>query len=357
MGGKLEGMINLPIAARIAFRAVAFYEHDAGFIDNVFGARTYCGDTIYDRERDDASQSGASTTAQPSPMPVWKEEFQRPATCRAAGRRSRSTSTTIGPSRRPSCTKRLKTNGVFFYDPNIGDLKIDRFRKETSKDRFWQAALTVQGKIANFDVTYAGAYMDRPNFGINDYTDYTDAYDQLYDESLRRALALFCTSTIDAGNPIDPQQYIIGTNHFKKLSQELRFASPADKPFRVIAGAFYQRQTNFIHQDYRVDDLARELSVNGLPGTLWLTQQKRIDKDYALFGEASFDVTPQITLTGGRPLLQIRQHLIRLLRLRPKPARSSRARDDNAFRQTQPAAARPASPASRQAATRLAIAA
>ena len=32
---------------------------------------------------------------------------------------------------------------------------------------------------------------------------------------------------------------------------------------------------------------------------LWLTQQERIDRDYALFGEASFDVTPKITLTGG----------------------------------------------------------
>ena len=29
IGGKLEGMINLPIADRIAFRASAFYEHDA----------------------------------------------------------------------------------------------------------------------------------------------------------------------------------------------------------------------------------------------------------------------------------------------------------------------------------------
>ena len=58
-----------------------------------------------------------------------------------------------------------------------------------------------------------------------------------------------------AGNTINPQQYIIGTDHFKKMSQELRFASPADKPFRVIAGAFYQHQTNHIHQDYQVDDL------------------------------------------------------------------------------------------------------
>ena len=42
IGGKLEGMINLPIADRIAFRGVAFYEHDAGYIDNIFGSRTYC---------------------------------------------------------------------------------------------------------------------------------------------------------------------------------------------------------------------------------------------------------------------------------------------------------------------------
>ena len=61
--------------------------------------------------------------------------------------------------------QKTKADGVFFYDPNLGDLKIDRFRKEPSKDRFWQAALTVQGKIFDFDVTYAGAYMDRPNSG------------------------------------------------------------------------------------------------------------------------------------------------------------------------------------------------
>src|SRR5215203_4826865 len=40
-GGSLEGMINLPINNRIAFRAVGFYQRDAGFIDNVFGERTY----------------------------------------------------------------------------------------------------------------------------------------------------------------------------------------------------------------------------------------------------------------------------------------------------------------------------
>ena len=205
--------------------------------------------------------------------------------------------------------QKSKANGVFFYDPNIGDLKIDRFRKEVSKDRFWQAALTVQGKIANFDVTYAGAYMDRPTYSTADYTDYSDAYDQSLRGRWRHSLITSISTTRPATRS-QPQQFIVGTNHFKKMSQELRFASPADKPFRVIGGAFYQDQKNFIHQDYQVDDLAPELSVNGHPGTLWLTQQKREDKDYALFGEASYDIVPQVTLTAGGRLYKYDNTLI-----------------------------------------------
>ena len=83
------------------------------------------------------------------------------------------------------------------------------------------------------------------------------------------------------------------------MSHELRIASPADQPIRFIGGAFYQRQSNDILQDYKVDGLGSLLSVNGVPGTLWLTKEKRIDRDYALFGELSYDITPQITLTGG----------------------------------------------------------
>jgi hypothetical protein len=34
-------------------------------------------------------------------------------------------------------------------------------RNEISKDKFTQVAMTIEGKVANFDVTYAGAYMHR----------------------------------------------------------------------------------------------------------------------------------------------------------------------------------------------------
>src|SRR3569833_2750382 len=53
VGGKLEGMINLPIAPRIAFRAVAFYQLVAGYIDIVVGERTLCGDPVLGLDGDD----------------------------------------------------------------------------------------------------------------------------------------------------------------------------------------------------------------------------------------------------------------------------------------------------------------
>ena len=101
------------------------------------------------------------------------------------------------------------------------------------------------------------------------------------------------------GNTIPALQHVIGTDHFKKLSQELRVASPSTEPFRLVGGLFFQRQTNNIHQDYQVAGLASDVSVNGMTGTLWLTQQYRVDKDYAMFGEASWDIAPTLTLTGG----------------------------------------------------------
>ena len=295
IGGKLEGMINLPITDFIAFRGAAFYQHDAGFIDNIFGSRTYY---IFTDAIPDSTVTNAG---------LEKNNFndQEIYGGRAALKIDLDDNWTVTPT---FLYQKTKANGVFFFDPELGDLNIDRFRDERSKDRFWQAALTVEGKIANFDVTYAGSYMDRPTFGISDYADYTDAYDQLYADV--GGLYYFYFNDA-AGNPLaNPQQFIIGTNHFKKLSQELRFASPAENRFRVIGGLFYQRQSNFIHQDYRVDGLAPELSVNGFPETLWLTQQKRVDRDYAAFGEASFDVTPQVTLTAGGRLFKYDNSLI-----------------------------------------------
>ncbi|MES2137414.1 MAG: TonB-dependent receptor [Pseudomonadota bacterium] len=323
VGGKLEGMINVPIASRIAFRGVAFYQKDAGYIDNVPGSRTFCGDAVRDADGNVIGCVKNGITINNSPFVRKNFNDQTVYGGRAALKVDLDDNWTATPT---FMYQKLKANGVFFYDPKLGDLKIDRFKDDVRKDRFWQAAMTIQGKLANFDVTYAGAYMDRPTYTVSDYLDYADAYDQLY--SAYGGLANYFYYQDAAGNTINPQQYIVGTDHFRKMSQELRFASPAENPFRVIGGAFYQRQSNDIYQDYKIDNLAPDLSVNGSPGTLWLTKQKRVDRDYALFGEASWDIMPKVTLTAGGRLFRYDNSLIGFFGFGRNPAYFQGA-DDN----------------------------
>jgi outer membrane receptor protein involved in Fe transport len=190
-----------------------------------------------------------------------------------------------------------RSHGSYGFDPSVGDLEVQHFFPEYRRDKFWQAGLTIEGKVGNWDVTYAAAYLDRKDLQSSDYTDYSEAYDNLY--SSVGGLAYYFAYLNKNGNNIDPRQRVVGTDHFKKMSQEFRVASPSTDRFRIVAGAFYQRQSNDIHQDYQITGLAPELSVNGWPGTLWLTQQHRVDKDYAMFGEASYDITPTVTFTAG----------------------------------------------------------
>ncbi|SKB90981.1 Outer membrane receptor proteins, mostly Fe transport [Rhizorhabdus histidinilytica] len=275
VGGKLEGFVNQPLSDWAALRVVGWYQRDAGFIDNVPATRTFGTGVTINNAADVKKNYNRSTVVGG----------------RAALGIELDDNWTVTPT---IFYQDQVNNGFFGYDPSVGDLQVQHFGRERFHDRYWQAALTVQGKIADFDITYAGAYLDRHIDAVSDYTDYAVTYDNLY------AGGFSGYFTDNAGNYIDPSQHIAGRDHFTKNSQELRISSPSDKRFRVLAGLFYQRQTHDILQDYQIFGLADATSVNGRPGTIWLTKQFRVDKDYAAFGEASFDIIPdQLTLTGG----------------------------------------------------------
>ena len=54
-----------------------------------------------------------------------------------------------------------------------------------------------------------------------------------------------------------------------------------------------------IEQDYQIANLAQTLWVTGWQDTWWLTQQQRVDHDWAAFGEATFDISSSWSLTAG----------------------------------------------------------
>jgi iron complex outermembrane receptor protein len=281
IGGKVHGFFNAPLSQSVALRAVAWYQHDAGFIDNVPGTRQFLpvpggiainNAALVEKDFNDVDVIGGRAALGIDLDDNWTV-----------------TASLFGQDH--------KNHGSFGFDPSVGDLQVQHFFPDSYHDRFGQAALTIEGKISNWDLTYAGAYLERKVNSSNDYTDYAEAYDQLYASA--GGLAGYFYFSDNAGNTIDPSQHIIGRDHFTKMSHEFRIASPADKRLRLVAGIFYQRQFHRIHQDYQVTNLASALSVNGFPGTLWLTQQDRVDRDYAAFGEASFDVLSNFTLTAG----------------------------------------------------------
>jgi iron complex outermembrane receptor protein len=292
--GKLEGYINVPLAEMAALRVVGFYQRDAGYIDNVPGTRTFCGTATRDGDgningclRDGITVNNAAFV---------KKDFNTNEVYggRAALKVDLDDNWTVTPT---VIYQQMKSKGIFGYDRSVGDLDVQRFFPDNRKERFIQAALTIEGKVGNWDVTYSGAYLDRTTHSETDYTDYSEAYDSMYESAGGLANYFYFQNAV--GETIDSRQFVIGEDHFKKLSQEFRVSSPQDARFRVFAGAFYQRQTNDIFQDYTVANLSPALSVNNRPGTLWYTKQFRADTDYAMFGEAAYDILPNLTLTAG----------------------------------------------------------
>ena len=274
VGYSGEGFVNIPVNDKVAIRLVGWGEHDAGYIDNVPGTRTYPSSGI-------TISNAAIAKNNYNDVDLYGG--------RAALKIDLNENWTVSPT---IMFQDEVSHGVFGYDPTIGDLKVSHFFPERTHDRWYQAGLTIEGHISNFDLVYAGSMMKRDIHSLSDYSDYSFFYDQ--------APFFYGTYIYDnGGNLIDPSQTIQGLDRFTKQSHELRISSPTDSRFRFVGGLFYERQSHNIRQRYVIEDLADSLSVSDAPDTLWLTQQLRVDRDYAAFGEATFDITPKLSVTGG----------------------------------------------------------
>ncbi len=277
-----EGFMNLPLSPSAAIRLVGWDEHDAGFIDNIHATRTFPSAGV--------TQDNAAFA---------KKDYNDVTTKggRAALLLDLNDTWTITPM---VMGQRQSSDGSFGFAPKVGDLEVAHFLPERSLDHWVQGALTVEGKFSNFDIVYAGSLLVRHYDSSLDYSDYSYFYDTLFGSVVYN----------DAGTLIDPSQGIEGRDAFKKQSQELRISTAADKRLRFVGGLFMQRQTHEIEQNYHINDLASVLSVTDWPHTIWLTEQERVDRDYAVFGELTYDITDKLSVTGGARHFKAKNSLV-----------------------------------------------
>jgi iron complex outermembrane receptor protein len=287
-GGSVQGFVNIPLTDKIAVRIVAFEEADGGYIDNTLGSRTY--------QRPYTAADGSTAT---SPLTVTnagaaKNDFNSANTYggRVALGIELNEDWTITPQ---FMGQDQHTDGTFLYDPHAGYLKVHDFLDGYSIDKWYQASLTVNGKIFDWDFLYAGGYAARNNVALQDYSYYTVAYDHFPNYTYFQN---------KNGQPLSPNQFVERANSFTKDTQEVRLSSPTGQRLQVTTGLFFERQSDDFRADYLIPGIAQSPQAAGyyMPGTdadVFLSNATIVDRDYAVFGQGDFKILPDLTLTAG----------------------------------------------------------
>jgi iron complex outermembrane receptor protein len=240
-GGVFEGFLNIPINSRAAIRLVGFDEHDGGYIDSVFKERTFTLD------QDPDNFPGAPATLTTNNAKYVKKDYNTVDTYggRIALKVDLNDSWTVSPG---VIYQHQDSHGGFLYNPALGFLKNAAFAPERNLDTWYQAYLTIQGKIGNWDVLYAGGYFGRTVDNQSDYSYYAVGYDS-------QGATSAVTFPDGHGGYLNPNQHFTGNDVYTKQTHEFRVSSPAQYRLRGVAGVFWQQQTDAITANYLVPGL------------------------------------------------------------------------------------------------------
>ena len=301
--GSANGYINIPIIeGTLAFRATAFVDRQGGYIDNVYA--TYQMPLV--GRNGDGTVAFTLAPGTPRPVinnaPFARNDFN-PATY-TGGRVSLSWS----PAPDWTITVQdmyqvLDAEGVFQYDPTLGDLKISRFSPDTNHDEFNQVQWSVEGKLAGLDLVYTGSYLDRKVDQKFDYTRYAGVGP--YAPYYICAYPGYATCAT-------PRMTYIDKSRSNRFTQEFRIATPADKRVRMQAGVYYDKAKVFADNVFYYEGAAAQGYIGQRAGGgdiitdyirpdggVYFNDAERGESQFALFGEASIDITPKLTLTAG----------------------------------------------------------
>ncbi len=302
-GYDISAMLNIPIAEdRLALRLVGFAAEDAGYIDNVLAP----------------SQLGTFTNSD-----LVEEDVNSIETVggRAALRFDFTESvnaTLSGIYQDISADGHSDVTPASDAYPEVGDLQQVRFSDETLDDSWYQVGLTLNAGTPIGDLVISASYFDRDFHYEADATDYEfnfncPKYDLDYNPNPPPP---FCQPNFELYNfGGDPRGFAQNDEQTEITTFEARLQSPADSDSRWswLAGVFYSKEKGHTQFDSFVNGYAGtpafaymsylEYYYNGefLQPTdqWWIGLYDSELEQRAVFGELSFDVTENFTITAG----------------------------------------------------------
>ena len=340
-GNKFEYVSNIPMGDQSALRFVAYRDRRGGYIDQVAGkldasqsARFRAGGTVRQNGLPVSSsragfQAGADLSGvtfnqadaivQEDANQVTYEGF-RASVAHEINDNWDALAT--------FATQSIEADGVFFVDPTLGDLEIQRYTNDSIEDEFDNMSFTLKGSIGDLEVLYTGAYTDRTTDQDVDYTDYlfVGQYLHNYIWDYYVTYKSFAPGNVPTGTCGAPNLLVDSTTNTEVTTHEFRINAPISDTASLTAGVFMSdleltelnlfTYPNSVGNDityapnYALTDISSTGAINnGAAGwfsagpysepVIFFNDIKRTDKQQGVFGELSIDMTETSELTVG----------------------------------------------------------
>jgi iron complex outermembrane recepter protein len=202
----------------------------------------------------------------------------------------------------------LEADGVFAYEPALGDLNVQQYNPNTDSDRFEDTAWTLNGRVGALKLVYTGGYLVRNVDEVSDYTAYSRgpfaAYYQCNGPQFTPGATPVCDSPSATWHNVERNTH---------QSHEIRLSTADDARLRAIGGIFWEDYRVQTSQNFLYGAAAAGFAPFGPEpgvaafdpslrpaGTVFFSDITRGYEQKAAFGELAFDLLPKsLTLTVG----------------------------------------------------------
>jgi outer membrane receptor protein involved in Fe transport len=327
----VETFINIPVNDRIAFRAAMYSAEEGGYIDNVPG--TFTTNPIVNPaslapaprvvDPDTGEVTGSAVSYATANNTALVEEDFNDAEYKGARFSLRGLINEDWDVLLQHSEQELRADGVFDYDPAVGDLQASRFFPDSLEDEFGLTAWTLTGRLGMLDVVYTGGYLDREIEQSVDYTGYNNSGGYIAYYTCTYSSPAYITNyglDPDAGYVTpggrecrDPVKGAVIHQTHERNTHEVRINTPQDKKVRVTAGFFYDDFQLETQDDYHyaaieslgfVPNLPMSTAVKVNPNArgsnvAFFNDVRRMEEQMAIFGEVSYDFSEKLELIAG----------------------------------------------------------
>jgi outer membrane receptor protein involved in Fe transport len=297
----VSGVLNLPLAEdTFAVRLVGFSAVDGGYIDNVLGMTPRSEATGY------TAYSGPQFNTD-AVEENWNEARTIGGRVSAKWFMNDNWSATFGIAHQNTESSAENT-----YDPTVGDLEIIAFYADTFDDEWTQYALTLEGSLGDIDITSATAYFERESFYLQDTTSYA-AYFGTFCYAPTATYNIYCFQPAGVNYIYnDPIGFLTNDQENTTFSQEFRISSTGER-FNWVAGVYWEdRSEDWDFNSYTTNEGGYRNSQGWanwdtaywnvsppVTDAWWFSGDRTSWETMAAFGEMTFDITDQFSVTAG----------------------------------------------------------